>query len=187
MSELLVIDDIKFDTDAADELTFLVEYSSKRKLDKKPAQGDDDDVTDKGRESCDITIKLSWPTDWPDPSDEAAKARWAKTLKRLEPRDPESGGAALTYAHARDGLDLSSIKAIHFVKIEEAKGPNCAAGSRVNTLEIKGASWTKPKPKPGKTEKGKKFVLASETGKVYGKDKLTVKGPAPAKPGVPKP
>ncbi len=168
-------------------VSFVVTYGSKRKVTEKAADGDDDaTAVDGGREVRTITVKFSW-------TDRAAvNARAKAIVLALDPsrKDP---GSPPAWAHERNGLDLAALKNVRNVICKEAKGPDQAQGSGINTYEVTLDSWCRVTKGKAKTEDGKKFVLGSD---VEAKN-AAKKGPntsgvfSPAdvvkKPGVPKP
>lgn len=187
MSAHLKIGDLAFDvTDEGDYtpdgITWKVTISSSRKVDKKVADKDDDaTVTDKGREVREVVLELSWRADT-----ESSKIA-TPIVEALDPSNPKPGDPP-AFAYEHEGLDIAKLKNTRAVKWEKADGPNPDDASGKVIFKLTGSSWTKPKPSAGAGTPGKSkgFVLASETGKVYGTNTLTVKGPQPAKPGVPK-
>lgn len=125
------------------EVSFRVEYESKRNIDKKEASGKDDAVaTDKGRKVRDLTIHMSWP------DIARINAIVGPVVKDWDPGGPK-GGTPFDFAHERNGLDMGDIKAVRSIIVEESKGPNNGDGDGVNTLEIKAVSWVKPSTAPG--------------------------------------
>ena len=125
------------------EVEYTVKYKSKRKIDEKVADGASDaTATDKGREVRDITIHLRWP--------DVARVNkvMGPVLKKLSPGGPD-GGKPFEFAHTRNGLDLGEINAVRSILVKDCTGPDCEAGSGINTVEYGCDSWSAPAVKPG--------------------------------------
>lgn len=162
-AHILTIGDITLDEDSDDEIKFVVEISSARKLDTKEGDGDDDGtITRKGRKVRDVTIRLSWP------SDEVANSKAVGIIEKLDAclvlgkgSDPPSFG------YERDGMDVGQLKAVRAIEIEETKGPN-RTDKGENEYEIKAKSWVKPPPKAntkaGTTATDPKMWTAKKSG-----------------------
>ena len=141
MAEYLTIGDTK--VHELPEVAFVVDYTSKREIDKKTAAGKDDAVaTDKGRHVRDLTLTISWP------STPRINAIMGPIVKDWDPAGPK-GGQPFDFAHERNGLDMGDVKAVRALEFEEAEGPNCEAGSGTEIVKYKAVSWVKPSVAPG--------------------------------------
>jgi len=146
------------------EVAYVVEYTSKRNIDKKASQGKDDAVaTDKGRHVRDVTLTVSWP------DIERLNLMMAPVVTDWDPAG-DKGGKPFQWTHERNGLDMGAVKSVRAVIFEEAEGPNVEAGSGTNIVKYKLTSWVKPSAAPGaaKTadEKDKEKSIVGTSGTV---------------------
>lgn len=145
------------------EVAYVVEYTSKRNIDKKASQGKDDAVaTDKGRHVRELTFTVSWP------DIERINVMMGPVVADWDPAG-DKGGKPFEWSHERNGLDLGAAKSVRAVLFEEAEGPNVEAGSGTAIVKYKLTSWVKPSAAPGaaktadEKDKEKSIVGASGT------------------------
>lgn len=167
-------------------IAWSVEIGSKRKVDEKVAEKDDDaHATDKGREVRSVTIKLSCN------DDPESLARLGPIIEKLDPSQAKPGNPP-AFAYERHGFDIAKAKNVRAILIKEAKGPN-VADTGVVSYEITASSWAQPKPSPGAgtPKDSQKFVLntvaVQNFGGIPGNTVTFPPGTTVQKPDVPKP
>lgn len=184
MTATLAIGDLRFEVTAEGErtprlLSWSVEIGSKRKVQEKVADKDDDaTATDQGREVRPVKITFTWPNTF------QGNALADPILEKLDPSNPKPGDPP-AFAYWMNGLDIAKRKNVRAILIKEADGPNPDDAGKM-TYKLTCSSWTKPRPSPGAgTKKGtQKFVEAGQTQTVtgFGGNNNTVTFPKPVAP-----
>lgn len=167
-------------------IAWSVEIGSRRKVDEKVADKDDDALaTDKGREVRSVTIKLSCN------DDPESLARLGPIVEKLDPSQAKPGNPP-AFAYERHGLDIAKAKNVRAILIKEAKGPN-VSDAGVVSYEITASSWAQPKPSAGAgtPKESQQWYNVGTTvhnfGGIPGNTVTFVPGTTVQKPDVPEP